>query len=167
MDLRAFPRLAVVGCLRRFPGEQPHSAPCWLSASANSRSGGSRGSGLFSPGIKIGGCLEQNLWCKSIYWTKIREGKICPGKKRGTPDPNATIRNLSPQVPHYTKYRDALLPKKYLIPPKANVPAQLFLVMLAVCSTEGLLITPKTPLTSKSRWCVRVDYSRDSVETSC
>lgn len=33
---------------------------------------------------------------------------------------------------------------------KVNVPAQLFLIMVAICSTKGFLGVPETPLNSES-----------------
>lgn len=80
--------------------------------------------------------------------------KSAQGRRVGAQTPTTIIHNLSHRVPHPTKDRGVVLQEN--IPKKAEMPAQLFLIMVAICSTKELLVVPKTPSNSESHWSIQV-----------
>ena len=80
--------------------------------------------------------------------------KSAQGRRVGAQTPTTIIHNLSHRVPHPTKDRGVMLQKN--TPKKAEMPAQLFLIMVAICSTKELLVVPKTPSNSESHWSIQV-----------
>lgn len=79
--------------------------------------------------------------------------KSAQGRKVGAQTPTTIIHNLSHRVPH-PKDRGVMLQKN--TPKKAEMPAQLFLIMVAICSTKELLVVPKTPSNSEPHWSIQV-----------
>lgn len=80
--------------------------------------------------------------------------KSAQGRRVGAQAPTTIIHKLSHRVPHPTKDRGVMFQEN--TPKKAEMPAQLFLIMVAICSTKELLVVPKTPSNSESHWSIQV-----------
>ena len=153
IDLRAFQRLPVVG-----PGGSQIRNPTAPPAGCRP---------LLVPFLELAGLALQ----EPIDWHELRAesftqahlidkisaprgAKSARGRRVGAQTPTTIIHKLSHRVPHPTKDRGVMLQEN--TPKKAEMPAQLFLIMVAICSTKELLVVPKTPSNSESHWSIQV-----------
>ena len=153
IDLWAFQRLPVVG-----PGGSQIRNPTAPPAGCRP---------LLVPFLKLAGLALQ----EPIDWHELRaesftqahlidkisaprRAKSARGRRVGAQTPTTIIHKLSHRVPHPTKDRGVMLQEN--TPKKAEMPAQLFLIMVAICSTKELLVVPKTPSNSESHWSIQV-----------